>query len=97
LPVKITKYYRQDFYGGWNKVYGEIIVFVTKQYAEKIPDNIVLVLTFENSRYLLDEGKDFNNLDEKLLFSYAPFYLKFFVPHIIFEDELEEGLKYLYK
>lgn len=96
-PIKTIKFFYQDISGEWFEESKEMIVYVTNFYASKIPDNVIVALNSRGERYLLDKEKELDKPFESLLLSYEPKYDMHFVPHILFKDELREGLSYIYK
>jgi hypothetical protein len=97
-PIKITKIIEKDWANEWSGRDVEEIIYVTKCYAEKIPNNIVIALNCEDERFLLKTDKDLNDIEKRLLVSYKPGLEKYdLIPHILFKKELREGLNYIYK
>jgi hypothetical protein len=100
IPIKVTKTFFQHISRGtrWIEAKGEIIIYVTKTYTEKIPDNIVLAIRANGERYICEKEEDVLGGPEKyLLHSNGPMFSKRYIPHILWTSEIKEGLKYLYK
>jgi hypothetical protein len=99
VPLKTTKIFFPDLteVGNWNGSKEERIIYVTKYFASKMPDNIILALNWRDGRYIFEKEEDlFANVNFNILHSFGPAFDDTLIPHIILEEELREGLKFLY-
>ena len=100
VPIKVIKIYYQNIINGnrWIGTKKDIIIYVTKMYAEHIPENIVLAISRQGERYIFGKKEDIlGELKKNLLCSKGPLYADKTIPHIIFEHELRGGLANIYE
>ena len=74
-------------YGYYESDDKNIKVYITKQLALEMPENISMEITYDDIRSV------FNENEQKILTSHGPGYDDSHIPHILFESEMYTNIK----